>query len=282
MSANGGRNVLNLSRDNKPNEEGEAYRIIHAGGKIYQTQTVVPKLDGTGNEVILGPHRVFPGRLSVSRSFGDIEAKLPRYGGNMDVIVADPEIRQFKITGEMDYVILACDGIFDKASSLEVLQCVWEGVLEDKGANVHDQCGRAVDRILKMSVAKKTMDNITVVFIAFDAFNTRGFTKGVPHTLGKASSTGSSADLEIDEKEKKEEPVIHPIFSKTQNSDVLFVVDDEDMKETHFPKRCISDYNYVNDGRCPTPPYLKDKHKRFKFDCPTIVTTNPDELPGIE
>ena len=66
MSANGGRNVLNLSRDNKPNEEGEAYRIIHAGGKIYQTQTVVPKLDGTGNEVILGPHRVFPGRLSVS------------------------------------------------------------------------------------------------------------------------------------------------------------------------------------------------------------------------
>ena len=35
MSANGGRNVLNLSWDNKPNEEGEAYRIIHAGGKIY-------------------------------------------------------------------------------------------------------------------------------------------------------------------------------------------------------------------------------------------------------
>ena len=131
---------------------------------------MVPKLDGTGNEVILGPHRVFPGRLSVSRSFGDIEAKLPRYGGNMDVIVAEPEIRQFKITGEMDYVILACDGIFDKASSLEVLQCVWEGVLEDKGVNVHDQCGRAVDRILKMSVAKKTMDNITVVFIAVVSF----------------------------------------------------------------------------------------------------------------
>ena len=35
MSANGGRNCLDLSRDNKPNEEGEAYRIIHSGGKIY-------------------------------------------------------------------------------------------------------------------------------------------------------------------------------------------------------------------------------------------------------
>lgn len=56
MSANGGKNVLELSKDHKPNEEGEAYRIIHEGGKIYQTQTVVPKLDGSGNEVILGPH----------------------------------------------------------------------------------------------------------------------------------------------------------------------------------------------------------------------------------
>lgn len=138
MSANGGRNSLDLSKDHKPNEERETYRIIEHGGKIYQTQTMVPKLDGKGNEMILGPHRVFPGRLSVSRSFGDIEAKLPRYGGNMSVIVADPEIRKFKITKEMDYVILACDGIFDKCSSLEVNGCVWEGLIEEKGRDVHE------------------------------------------------------------------------------------------------------------------------------------------------
>ena len=35
MSANGGRNILDLSKDHKPNGEGEAYRIIHNGGKIY-------------------------------------------------------------------------------------------------------------------------------------------------------------------------------------------------------------------------------------------------------
>ena len=56
------------------------------------------------------------------------------------------------------------------------MQVVWEGLIEEKGANVHEQCGISVDRILKMSVAKKTMDNITVVFVAFDAFNKRGFT----------------------------------------------------------------------------------------------------------
>jgi len=138
MSANGGWSVLELSKDHKPNEEGEAYRIIHEGGKIYQTQTVVPKLDGSGNEVILGPHWVFPGWLSVSRSFGDIEAKLAKYGGNERVIIADAEIWKFKIQKEMDYVLLACDGIFDKCSSAEVIQCVWEGVIEDRAQNVHE------------------------------------------------------------------------------------------------------------------------------------------------
>lgn len=37
--------------------------------------------------------RVFPGRLSVSRTFGDIEAKNPRFGGNPNVIVCDPEVK---------------------------------------------------------------------------------------------------------------------------------------------------------------------------------------------
>ena len=34
------------------------------------------------NEYILvGPHRVLPGKLSVSRTFGDVEAKVPDLGG---------------------------------------------------------------------------------------------------------------------------------------------------------------------------------------------------------
>ena len=41
---------------------------------------------------ILGPKRVYPGRLSVSRSFGDFEAKLPEYDGMPGVVVADPDV----------------------------------------------------------------------------------------------------------------------------------------------------------------------------------------------
>lgn len=46
-------------------------------------------------EYVIGPIRVLPGRLSVSRTFGDPEAKLAYRGGNMNVVKAEPEIRQF-------------------------------------------------------------------------------------------------------------------------------------------------------------------------------------------
>lgn len=50
MSAEGGKKVYELSRDHKPDEERETVRIITNGGKVYQTQTVVPKMNGDGNE----------------------------------------------------------------------------------------------------------------------------------------------------------------------------------------------------------------------------------------
>lgn len=37
-----------------------------------------------------GPFRVQPGRLSISRSIGDIEAKLKKFGGNSKVLISEP------------------------------------------------------------------------------------------------------------------------------------------------------------------------------------------------
>lgn len=53
-----------------------------------------------------------PGRLSVSRTFGDIEAKRAKYGGNPRVIIADPDIKAFKIHDKYDYIVLACNTNF--------------------------------------------------------------------------------------------------------------------------------------------------------------------------
>jgi protein phosphatase 2C family protein 2/3 len=45
----------------------------------------------------LGPIRVLPGRLSVSRTFGDAHAKVEGLGGNPKVVIATPEITSFKL-----------------------------------------------------------------------------------------------------------------------------------------------------------------------------------------
>ena len=82
MSADGGEKLFLLSTDHKPTDEVEVKRIVESGGKIYQNSQMVqtnPSLGESGKQLVYGPHRVFPGRLSVSRTIGDIEAKMEKY-----------------------------------------------------------------------------------------------------------------------------------------------------------------------------------------------------------
>lgn len=66
---------------------------------------------GEDGEQIMGPMRVYPGRLSVSRTFGDIEAKLERFGGNSKVVISDPDIKVFRIQTEHDFLVMGSKNI---------------------------------------------------------------------------------------------------------------------------------------------------------------------------
>lgn len=123
------------------------------------------------SEVIIGPYRVLPGRLSVSRTFGDIEAKVEKYGGNPKVVISTPDIKSFKISKDHDFIVIGCDGIFDKLSNKEAIQCVWNSVKEDLALNVHHQCAVGIETILKNSLMRMSLDNVTAVMIAFEDFN---------------------------------------------------------------------------------------------------------------
>lgn len=99
ISINSGQIAMPVSRDHKPSDSAEYQRITAAGGQVYQTITAqsVEQKDKSKKKVdpeyIIGPIRVLPGRLSVSRTFGDPEAKLAYRGGNPNVVKAEPEIR---------------------------------------------------------------------------------------------------------------------------------------------------------------------------------------------
>jgi protein phosphatase 2C family protein 2/3 len=180
LSGDSGAKVFPLSRDHKPMDDLEQKRIIEAGGRIYQTQASAykPPENGMGKapmQLLVGPHRVLPGRLSVSRTFGDIEAKVPKLGGNPNVVVAIPEIKTFKIAPEHDFIVLASDGVFDKLNSREVIKSVWDSTEQERAQQVHQQCGVGVESILRESINRRTLDNITVVMICFKNFKQRLF-----------------------------------------------------------------------------------------------------------
>jgi protein phosphatase 2C family protein 2/3 len=120
------------------------------------------------NNQFKGPVRVYPGRLSVSRTFGDIEAKLTKLGGVPGVIVAEPDIKGFKVSKEFDCIVMGCDGIFDKMSNKEIIDLVWASAKESTtGGDLHLECANLVERLLRESVKKKTLDNITCIIISF-------------------------------------------------------------------------------------------------------------------
>lgn len=52
---------------------------------------------------------------------------MPKLEGNPNVVVAEPDITAFKITESMrlDYILIGCDGIFDKMDNKETLHLVW-------------------------------------------------------------------------------------------------------------------------------------------------------------
>lgn len=121
---------------------------------------------------LIGPYRVFPGRLSVCRTFGDLEAKQPQLGGNPNVVICDPEINYQKDgCKKLDYVLTCSDGIFDKLSTQEVHDIIWaviNSMVHDKSKSIHQIIGAAVDEVLHAAARANTLDNISAVMIAFE------------------------------------------------------------------------------------------------------------------
>ena len=182
LSCEGGQKVYPLSLDHKPGEDCETKRIRAAGGQIYYRTTkneVVQydenKVDKVQQMTLAGPLRVLPGRLSVARTFGDPEAKIPELGGNPHVVIHSPEVKSFQIKKDHDFIVLGCDGIFDKMSNGDVVMCVWKAAHDNKyhqnvkgqAQDVHKLCGMGVEYILKNSLLRRSLDNVTVVVIGF-------------------------------------------------------------------------------------------------------------------
>ncbi len=65
----------------------------------------------------------------MSRTFGDAHAKVENFGGNPKVVIATPEITSFKLNENThDFILVGCDGIFDRMSSEDVINEIWKPI----------------------------------------------------------------------------------------------------------------------------------------------------------
>ena len=123
----------------KPEDESEKERIEKAGGVV----------------VYLGAWRV-NGVLSVARAIGDVQQK--------PSITAEPDINTIEMNGEEDYLVMACDGLWDAINPDKIPTFMDE----------HFKAGGAQEATSEFLVDKAlrygSMDNITVIVLFFPSY----------------------------------------------------------------------------------------------------------------
>ena len=63
------------------------------------------------------------------------------------------------------------DGIFDRLDNDKILHKIWQ--CKKKGQvydNIHELCAKITDAIIKYSMEKNSVDNVSIVFVAFKNF----------------------------------------------------------------------------------------------------------------
>lgn len=95
-----------MSFDHKPMHEIEMTRITEAGGFVNQFGRV-------------------NGNLNLSRSIGDLKYKqVPGISPARQMITAEPDIKQVELNPDDEFIILACDGIWDCLTNEEAVKYV--------------------------------------------------------------------------------------------------------------------------------------------------------------
>ncbi|KAF5382587.1 hypothetical protein D9615_002927 [Tricholomella constricta] len=140
--------VKPLSFDHKPNSEVEKERIHGAGGYIEY---------GRVN-----------GNLALSRALGDFEFKKNySLSPEKQVITADPDVTCHEITAEDEFLIVACDGIWDCLSSQQAVDFVRRQVAE--GKELSEICENMCEHCLAPDTSSGAgigCDNMTVMIVA--------------------------------------------------------------------------------------------------------------------
>ena len=130
--------AIALSHDHKPDDGPEKRRIEELGGFVEM---------GRVN-----------GILAVSRAFGDFEYKID---GKMMVEI-EPEIESRELQSYCDFIVLACDGLWDVMSNTEAVDLI-SGKLK---AGLSEK--ETAEFMCKHAINLGSTDNVTCLIVSLD------------------------------------------------------------------------------------------------------------------
>ncbi|KAL5211813.1 hypothetical protein ABZP36_022660 [Zizania latifolia] len=124
--------AMALSEDHKPNRSDERKRIENAGGVV----------------IWAGTWRV-GGVLAMSRAFGNRLLK--------PFVVAEPEIQEEPVNGDLECLVLASDGLWDVVENEEAVSL----------AKTEDLPESAARKLTEIAYSRGSADNITCIVVQF-------------------------------------------------------------------------------------------------------------------
>ncbi|KAL1995045.1 hypothetical protein VTN49DRAFT_1232 [Thermomyces lanuginosus] len=135
-----------LSFDHKPQNEGEKARISAAGGYVDY---------GRVN-----------GNLALSRAIGDFDfKKSAELSPEQQIVTAYPDVTTHEITDDDEFLVIACDGIWDCQSSQAVVEFVRRGIAAKQ--ELHRICENLMDNCLASNCEAGSVgcDNMTMIIV---------------------------------------------------------------------------------------------------------------------
>jgi len=133
---------LTATSDHKPTDFSELMRIHSSGGAV---------LNGRVNGV-----------LAVARALGDHNLKAPLQQGN--VVSNVPNVTTMQLEAQDEFIIMACDGLWDVMSDRDAVNMVRDGLKNNKkmGSAAADLLAHF---LVKEALARGSSDNVTCAVV---------------------------------------------------------------------------------------------------------------------
>ncbi|XP_071497899.1 protein phosphatase 1B-like isoform X1 [Diadema antillarum] len=187
LSRSGREKPAFSTEDHKPGKPNEMKRIEGAGGSV-----MIERVNGS---------------LAVSRALGDYDYKNNRDKLPTEQLVSpEPEVTIIDRTDEDEFIILACDGVWDVMTNEELCQFVRSRLaLTD---NLEEICNQVVETCLQ----KGSRDNMSIVIVTF---------QNAPEISQDALTKEKELDILLEEKIKE---VMENFGDQTQLDLVMHVL----------------------------------------------------------